>query len=281
MSARSLPDLDVLVGPGSPAGTRLRHVPDEPELVNLYAHPSPPDGRTSCVRASMISTIDGASWGTDGRSGSINGDADYRAFRVMRALADTVLVGAGTARTERYTPLAVPRGLAGARAAAGLAPALHTAVVTRSGQLPDAMVARIPSGRTRTEEAHTEQPYVVTCAAGRRHLSVSVPSERVLVCGDEDVDLASALAALAERGLTRVLCEGGPALLGSMLEADLVDELCLTTSPHVLAGPAARPAVTADVLTNRPAARLAHLLHADGVLLARWTIRQTHRAPVV
>lgn len=283
MRARSLPDLDVLLAPGSPAGTRLRHVPDEPELVALYAHPSSPDGRTSVVRASMISTIDGASWGTDGRSGSINGDADYRAFRVMRALADIVVVGAGTARTERYTPLAVPRGLAGARAAAGLSPALHTAVVTRSGHLPDAMVVPpvVPSGRASTAPSDPEQPYVVTCAAGRRHLPASVPAERVLVCGDDDVDLAAALAALATRGLTRVLCEGGPALLGSMFEADLIDELCLTTSPHVLGGPAARPAVTANALADRPAARLAHLLHADGVLLARWIIRQTHPAPVV
>ena len=278
MSARSLPDLDILLAPGAPTGARLLHEPAEVELAALSAHPSAPQGQSSFVRASMIATVDGASWGADGRSGSINGDADYRAFRVMRALADVVLVGAGTARAERYTPLEVPVGLAGTRAAAGLAPALQTAVVTRSGRLPGALL--LPTSDA-VDGSGTEHPFVVTCAAGRRHLPSSVPAERVLVCGDEQVDLGAALATLAERGLTRVLCEGGPALLGSMIEADLGDELCLTTSPQVLGGPASRSVVTADVLADRPAARLAHLLHADGVLLARWSLRQTHRAPVV
>lgn len=277
MTGRTFPDVDVLLstGPGdAPAGSRLRHSPDEPELCSLYAHPPAPDGRSALVRASMISTIDGAAWGDDGRSGSINGQADYRAFRVMRALADIVLVGAGTARTEQYAPLRVPRGLAAAREAAGRPEHLHTAVVTRSGLLPDAMARAV-------DDDAAVQPFVVTSEAGRRNLPASVPAERVVVCGDEQVDLAVALDALAARGFTRVLCEGGPALLGSMLDADLVDEMCLTTSPQVLGGGATRPVVTSHVITDRPAARLAHLLHADGVLLARWTIRQTRPAPVV
>ncbi|MEP7765110.1 dihydrofolate reductase family protein [Sanguibacter sp. 25GB23B1] len=279
MTDQTFPDLEVLLatGPGAlgaPAGSRLRHSPDEPELCSLYAHPPAPDGRSALVRASMISTIDGAAWGDDGRSGSINGQADYRAFRVMRALADIVLVGAGTVRTERYVPLKVPRGLTAAREAAGRATHLHTAVVTRSGHLPEAMAGA-------AGDTAAQQPYVVTCEAGRRNLPASVPADRVVVSGDEQVDLADALDTLAARGFTRVLCEGGPTLLGSMLEADLVDEMCLTTSPQVLGGSAARPVITSDVLTDRPAARLAHLLHADGVLLARWTIRQTEPAPVV
>ena len=42
---------------------------------------------------------------------------------------------------------------------------------------------------------------------------------------------------LAERGLARVLAEGGHGLLTDLLAADLVDELCLTTSPLLVAGP--------------------------------------------
>lgn len=275
------PDLDVLHAPAPTdaartpsAGSRLTFSRDEPELCALYAHPEPAPGRSVSVRASMIATIDGAAWGDDGRSGSINGRADLRAFRVMRALADVVLVGAGTARTERYVPLDVPRGLEASRAAAGRGPLLRTAVVTRSGHVPEAMTS--PG-----DDGHAPRPFVVTCASGRPNVPSSVPDDHVLECGDEQVDLLATLDTLGARGFTRVLCEGGPALLGSLLEVDAVDELCLTTSPSVLGGPAARPVVTPDVLDGRPPARLDHLLHSDGVLLARWSIRQTPGAPVV
>jgi riboflavin biosynthesis pyrimidine reductase len=60
----------------------------------------------------------------------------------------------------------------------------------------------------------------------------------VIGVGTADVDLAAALDALAERGLVHVLCEGGPHLFGSLLEADLVDEMCLTLAPK-LVGPGA------------------------------------------
>lgn len=104
MTAGTFPDVDVLFSSsdlaGAPTGSRLPHAPDEPTLCALYAHPPAPTGRSAFVRASMISTIDGASWGADERSGSINSQADYRVFRVLRALSDIVLVGAGTARAE-------------------------------------------------------------------------------------------------------------------------------------------------------------------------------------
>ncbi|MEK8228863.1 dihydrofolate reductase family protein [Oerskovia sp. M15] len=81
----------------------------------------------------MVSSVDGGAWGPDHRSGTINDAADWRVFRVLRALADVVLVGAGTARAEGYTALDVPRGLEHLRAGRG---PLELAVVTRSGHLP-------------------------------------------------------------------------------------------------------------------------------------------------
>jgi riboflavin biosynthesis pyrimidine reductase len=55
---------------------------------------------------------------------------------------------------------------------------------------------------------------------------------RVLVAGNEQWDPTLALAQLFERGMNRVLCEGGPQLATLLLERDLVDDYCLTTSPH-------------------------------------------------
>lgn len=257
---RELPPLDVLL-PLDHAGARLAPEPGEPGLHDLYAHPEPARGRRSAVRANMIATVDGSAQGPDGRSRSINGPADWRVFRVMRAVADVVLVGAGTARAEGYTPLPVPADLRAARAARGQAPDLELALVTGSGELPEGL------------RGTDRPPYVVTVAANPRlaELRAELGDGRVLVAGDRDVDLAAALGALADRGLTRVLAEGGPRLLTDLVRAGLVDELCLTTSPLLVAGPGLRAVQGPEWLDPLPA-RPAHLLHHDGMLLGRWVL---------
>jgi riboflavin biosynthesis pyrimidine reductase len=118
---------------------------------------------------------------------------------------------------------------------------------------------------------------VVTCesspASARKALAAVAD---VIVAGDDSVDLRGTLGALASRGLSRVLCEGGPRLLADITAAGLLDELCLTLSP-VLAGSepvrvlasSGRPGETAF-----PARRLelAHLLEEDGVLFGRYGV---------
>lgn len=59
---------------------------------------------------------------------------------------------------------------------------------------------------------------------------------------DGRLDPASALETLAERGLTRVLCEGGPHLAESLAGGDLVDELIVLTSASTLGGSDGVPA---------------------------------------
>lgn len=242
--------------------------PRERRLATLYALP----GRRH-VRVNMVASVDGAAWGDDGRSGSVNDAADWRVFRVLRALADVVLVGAGTARAESYTALERPRGLEHLSAAP-----LELALVTRSGRVP----ARALDG--------PRLPRVVTGAAGAETAAAAVGDDRIILVPDHDgaLDLASGVAQLAARGLGRVLCEGGPQLLGAMLAARLVDELCVTTTPRlvgggpgrIVAGPPVPPVSEAGGSAGHVPAdpvRLAHLLAApSGTLLARWDLR--HRA---
>ena len=60
------------------------------------------------------------------------------------------------------------------------------------------------------------------------------------MAGDDAVDLKSAFSQLAERGLRRVLAEGGPHLLGDISAAGLLDELALAVSPLIAGGHASR-----------------------------------------
>lgn len=251
----ALPRLDLLVPHPRPLP------PDDAEvaLADLYAH------RPGLVRANMIATVDGGAWGPDHVSGSINDQADWRVFRVQRALADVVVVGAGTARAEQYTQLGRPRGLEHLREAP-----LELALVTRSGDVPPVLAQA------------ARPPYVITGARGAAAAHAALPPERVVVVPTAaseaagphaaEVDLAAGLAALADQGLTRVLCEGGPHLLADLLAAGLVDDLCVTTAP-LLVGPGASRIVAGELPAAAPAgARLGHLLHAPdtGTLLARW-----------
>jgi riboflavin biosynthesis pyrimidine reductase len=135
------------------------------------------------------------------------------------------------------------------------------AVVTRSGD--------VPAGQGLFTGENPS--LVVTCrAAGPSALArlrELAGEDGVVVAGDSDVDLAAALDALAERGLLRVLCEGGPSLLGAVASAGLLDELCLTWSPTLVGGDA--PRILTGSAVDVPL-RLAHLLHGDGTLLGRW-----------
>ena len=99
-------------------------------LREIYAVP-----RTPWLRVNMISTIDGAATGDTGLTGSINNAPDKVVFDLLRALADAVIVGAGTARAEGYPPLAKP-----------------TVVVSRSGRVPEKMRDAEP-GRGRRRPA--------------------------------------------------------------------------------------------------------------------------------
>lgn len=259
MSAPERPALTVL-HPAGPGARVIEPDPAESELAALYARDAAvPPGRPH-VRANMISTLDGAAYGPDGRSGSINGAADLRVFTVLRALSEVVLVGAGTVRTERYRAPRTPGRLHAVRRSYGLPADPVLAVVTRSGDLPEELLGDDPT------------PWVFTTsnADGLARLRLLLPSERLHV--SDRLDLAQVLGVLAAAGVRRVLTEGGPSLLTDLVAAHLVDELCLTLAPVLASGPAPR-ILGGGWLSPAAALRPVHLLRSeDGVLLGRWRL---------
>lgn len=165
------------------------------------------------VRANMVSTLDGTMRGTDGSSRSISSPADQRVFALARRDADAILVGAGTLRAEDYRP------------------SVRTvAVVTRRLDLP--LTLRMFTERT---DAHARPIAFTTDEAAATAPDELAEVIEIVGCGD-DVDLARAVADLHGRGLGRILCEGGPRLLGDLMSAGLLDELLLTLVPALLGG---------------------------------------------
>lgn len=235
--------------------------PDRSDTVDLAAAYAYPPTHRSWLRASMIGSVDGAAT-VRGTSGALGGDADRAVLRMLRALTQCVVVGIGTARAEGYGPVQLRPDQLAARRASGLGAAPPPiAVVTGSADIdPDLELftgAESPTVVLTTEAAPAER----RAALARR--------ADLVVVGEERVDLAAAVAALAERGHRRLLCEGGPGLLAQVVVAGLLDELCMTLSPVLAAGDAGRilggPAFDPPVRL-----RLAHALQDEGFLLLRY-----------
>jgi riboflavin biosynthesis pyrimidine reductase len=70
---------------------------------------------------------------------------------------------------------------------------------------------------------------------------------------DGKVDLADALGRLAERGINRVLAEGGARMARALIEADLVDEVYLLSASKELGPAASMPSPACRSASSRTA----------------------------
>lgn len=205
---------------------------DDSELPQLYGYPAELDG--VWVRANFIASVDGGAT-VEGTSGTLGGPGDRFIFNMLRGLADVVVVGAGTVRIEGYSGAHLPVAQRQQRQARGQREVPQLAIVTKSGRLDRDMGVF-----TRTEVP----PLVCTCTAvcDETRQMLAGLAEVVDCSGDDpgSVDEAALLSALEARGLLRVLTEGGPTLLGSFIERDMLDELCLTIAPYLVGGLARR-----------------------------------------
>ncbi len=229
------------------------------DLPSVYAYP---DGEEPWVRANFVSTLDGSVTGPDGSSASINTPADKQVFSLLRALADVVIVGAGTARAEGYRPPTTPSVWRAVRSALGLSGPPALAVATRSGDLPPLLADTRSGGGDVLLLTCSQTPDEAVERAVR-----TLGPDRVIVCGDDRVDLDAASTELARRGLRRMLCEGGPHLMHDLAASGALDELCLTLVPRVLGG--AHPRLVAGDELDLDLVPYT-LLEAEGALLGRW-----------
>jgi riboflavin biosynthesis pyrimidine reductase len=229
---------------------------DDAGLIDAYRLPA---GRH--LRVNFVTSLDG-SVTVDGRSEGLGSPGDRRIFQVLRALADVVLVGHGTASTEGYRPITAESAVGRLRASIGRPATASIAVVSRRASLD-------PAGRLVT--GAVSPTILVTCAAadaGRRE-ALAAAGVTVLVCGDDEVDLPLALDELAALGHEQVLCEGGPALFRDAVAAGLVDELDLSIAAALVGG-------EQRLLHGLPTAvrlELRQVLEEEGTLFTRYRVR--------
>lgn len=221
------------------------------------------------VYANFVSSIDGvaAIGGVEMSSAAISGgaSADRSMMALLRAVADAVVVGAGTVREhggpwtaeKAYPPGAESFARLRAGISASESPTL--VVVTASGELPG-------------EHPALADAIVVTTSAGARSLAQARVGEVIDVGDVEAVDGAIVIDRLRERGYQRILTEGGPRLMGAMLEASAVDQLFLTVSPKLIGGGPERSPLTdeTDLLEREVGAQLLSIRRSEDYLFLRY-----------
>lgn len=209
------------------------------------------------VMANMVTSLDGA-YAMEQRSAGLSNDGDRQLFHRLRGAADAILVAAGTARAERYRRPRTAPELVERRRSMGLAPHPRLVLVSASLQLPDDLPLLEGDDLPTPLVLHPASSDASTLPAGVEPRAV----------GDERLDLRAALAGLRSDGVEVLLCEGGPHLLGQLHALDLIDELFLSISAHLVGG--SRVGLLGGVEEAARPYRLHRLLKADQMLLGTY-----------
>ena len=229
---------------------------------------TPNRGATTSDRwifTNMVESVDGAA-SVNGTSGALGGPDDLEMFRALRAAADVIVVGAGTVRAEQYRlPHPPELRFAHLRERPGDRPPV-LCVVSRSMGLSDDLPFLVEA----TAGADHQPTIIATCDRSTASASETIRRAcEVISFGQDSVDLIALMRHLEASGLRRILCEGGPTLLGELGALDLVDEWNFTISPNVVGGSAGRPVSTPG--EHRNTLRLHQLVMSDdSTLFARY-----------
>ena len=221
----------------------IREPEGKARLREFYAPPSTP-----WLRLNFIASVSGNAGGASGSSEELSSRVDRRILGAMRQLSDAVLIGAGSFRSEGYVRSKFTR----------------LAVVTASGDLSGHAVVA------------ADDPLIVLCppSAHARIAETAGDIEIELVdvpLTGESIAATNIVTALHTHGIESIVCEGGPYLAEKLLSANLVDELCLTTSP-VLNG-ASLPMFAAAHFAEKPLTLAQLLVDESSAVYARWLLR--------
>lgn len=228
------------------------------ELWGRAERASPPSDRPA-ITGMMVSSLDGHVT-EEGRVSSLTGPPDQALLHQLRAVHDGVLVGASTVRIEGYDALLTPEQQAQRRDRTGIAqPALCivSASARLEGSLPVFHAAGLETIVLTKKESPTEE----------------IPRGVEVIGGESDasgaLDIGPLLVQLrARHGIDRLLCEGGPTLLGSLIRSGLIDELIMVISPRISGGDGPR-AIIEGGPHPRAVSLIAHTV-VDGFVFLRY-----------
>lgn len=169
----------------------------------------------------FVSTIDGKVWvKKDGKAyWPLGSELDYQTLIELRTHADCLIHGRVTAEGfKTFESLNKPK-FKSARKELGKSELLPYIIVTTH---PQEFIQKLPKTSLAIIIATTDEVIIS-----------KINNVTVLRCGKEKVDSLQLLQKLKQLGFQTALLEGGPHLMGSFLEHNLLDEIFLTIAPKI------------------------------------------------
>lgn len=193
----------------------------------------------------------------------LSNDADFDRVDAARAACDAIMVGAGTVRRDNPRLLVRSRARREARVARGLPPSPVKVTVTARGAL-DPGASFFTTG---------DVEKLVYCGGpGSAATRERLRGVATVVEAGDPPDLRRILADLHDRGVRRLMVEGGETIHTQFLGAGLVDELHLVVAPFFVGEARAPRLIGAGRFPRDPGRRavLAEVRQIDDVVLLRY-----------
>jgi diaminohydroxyphosphoribosylaminopyrimidine deaminase/5-amino-6-(5-phosphoribosylamino)uracil reductase len=215
------------------------------------------------VALKLAVSADGKAALPGGKPVQITGEETRARVHLMRAMNDAILVGIGTVLADDPAlTCRLPGMLKASPVRVVLDPALRlpadSQLVATAREIPVWVFCDADAPTEREERLSEWGVAVIRVAAGEGGL-----------------DLWAVLRALAERGITRLMVEGGPKVAASFLRAGLVDEAVLLRGPMTIGpdGVAALDGLALEALTAAPNLRLIETETVGGDILQHYERR--------
>lgn len=217
------------------------------------------------VHVNAATSADGKLASRDRSQLRISGPEDFERVDAIRADSDAVAVGVGTVLADDPSLTVKDDARIADRETDGRTP--HPARVVFDSR------GRTPAEAVILDDAATTYVLVAEATPEDRRNALGAAGAEVVVAGRERVDPAAGLDALGDRGVDRLLVEGGGELIASLFEAGLVDELTVYVGAMVVGGRDAPTLADGDgFVANFPELSLEGVEELDDGVLLRWSV---------